>query len=312
MYGLDDGVTAYFGSHRNAGGERFGLQIYGSEGVIEILTGHLPPVYLLPDANWSPGRSNKRWLPVSSAGVDQARTADRPRPARRQPAGLPRSDRRDRRGPVSRMQRLRSAHDRRHDRRRLRIPPPTRASTLPPKDPSKPAPIHPSVSSVTCSRSPPVLYRWKPGLATTRTPHSPPPFHLSLCSRSPPVLYRWEPGLATTPHAPFTLPFHLSPAHAPHRSCTGGSPVWQLPRTPHSPFRFISHLLTLPTGPVPVEARFGNYPARPTLTSHFSPLTSHLLQDADATICRGRRQDCLVHNWCSRNHSPMTWRRMAR
>jgi hypothetical protein len=71
MYGLDDGVTAYFGSRRNAAGERFGLQIYGSEGVIEILTGHLPPVYLLPDAAWSPGRSNKRWLPVSSAGVDQ-------------------------------------------------------------------------------------------------------------------------------------------------------------------------------------------------------------------------------------------------
>jgi predicted dehydrogenase len=71
MYGLDDGVTAYFGSRRNAAGERFGLQIYGSEGVIEILTGHLPPVHLLPDAAWSPGRSNKRWLPVSSAGVDQ-------------------------------------------------------------------------------------------------------------------------------------------------------------------------------------------------------------------------------------------------
>jgi predicted dehydrogenase len=71
MYGLDNGMTAYFGSHRKAGGDRFGLQIYGSEGVIEILTGHLPPAHLLQDVNWSPGRSGKRWLPVTSAGVDQ-------------------------------------------------------------------------------------------------------------------------------------------------------------------------------------------------------------------------------------------------
>ncbi|MCL4204505.1 MAG: Gfo/Idh/MocA family oxidoreductase [Pirellulaceae bacterium] len=72
MYGLDNGVTAYFGSHRNAGGERFGLQVYGSEGVIEVLTGHLPSVQILRDRNWSPGRSSTKWLPVSSAGVGEA------------------------------------------------------------------------------------------------------------------------------------------------------------------------------------------------------------------------------------------------
>ena len=43
-YGLEDGVTAHFGSKRNAAGGRFGLQIFGSKGVIEILTdaGDLP------------------------------------------------------------------------------------------------------------------------------------------------------------------------------------------------------------------------------------------------------------------------------
>lgn len=74
MYGLDDSVTAYFGSQRGAaagGGSRFGLQICGSEGVIEILTGYLPPAYYLPDPMWSPGRSGKRWLPISSAGVNE-------------------------------------------------------------------------------------------------------------------------------------------------------------------------------------------------------------------------------------------------
>jgi predicted dehydrogenase len=69
MYGLADGVTAYFGSRRNAAGNRFGLQIYGSKGVLEILTGHLPAVNFLPDPAWSPGRSGAKWIPVSSAGV---------------------------------------------------------------------------------------------------------------------------------------------------------------------------------------------------------------------------------------------------
>jgi predicted dehydrogenase len=69
MYELDNGVSAYFGSRRNAAGERFGLQVYGSKGVIEILTGHLPPTHILQDPMWSPGRSGKSWVPISSAGI---------------------------------------------------------------------------------------------------------------------------------------------------------------------------------------------------------------------------------------------------
>ena len=71
MYGMADGVTAYFGSRRNAGSNppRFGLQIFGSQGVIEILTGYLPAAYFLPDPSWSPGRSGAKWVPISSAGA---------------------------------------------------------------------------------------------------------------------------------------------------------------------------------------------------------------------------------------------------
>jgi predicted dehydrogenase len=71
VYGMPDGVTGYFGSHRKAGGNpsRFGLQIFGSKGVIEILTGYLPEAYFLPDPSWSPGRSGAKWVPISSAGV---------------------------------------------------------------------------------------------------------------------------------------------------------------------------------------------------------------------------------------------------
>jgi predicted dehydrogenase len=72
-YGLESGACAYFGSRRGMGGGagRFGLQIYGSKGIVEILTGHLPSVQFLADPAWSPGRSKAQWQPVTSAGIGQ-------------------------------------------------------------------------------------------------------------------------------------------------------------------------------------------------------------------------------------------------
>ena len=70
MFGMPEGQTAYFNSHRNAGnGARFALVICGSLGMIEIQTGSLPSVKYLEDATWSPGRSGAAWQDVSSAGV---------------------------------------------------------------------------------------------------------------------------------------------------------------------------------------------------------------------------------------------------
>ena len=73
VYGLESGATAHFASRRGMGGGkgRFGLQIFGSKGIVEILTGSLPSVQFLPDPAWSPGRSGARWLPVTSAGIDK-------------------------------------------------------------------------------------------------------------------------------------------------------------------------------------------------------------------------------------------------
>jgi predicted dehydrogenase len=74
MYGMSDGATAYFGSTRGMAGSpsRFGLQIYGSGGIIEIVTGHLPQAKLLEDSSWSPGRSGAAWQDITSAGVGVA------------------------------------------------------------------------------------------------------------------------------------------------------------------------------------------------------------------------------------------------
>jgi predicted dehydrogenase len=73
MYGLAQNVTAYFDSVRNAGGEptRFGLSLYGTKGVVEVSFGYLPTAHFLPGSSWSPGRSGKTWIPISSAGVGQ-------------------------------------------------------------------------------------------------------------------------------------------------------------------------------------------------------------------------------------------------
>jgi hypothetical protein len=68
---MPDGSTASFHSYRNAAGNpsRYGLQIYGSEGVLELLEGTLPSVKYLGDPSWSPGRSGAKWQSVSSAGI---------------------------------------------------------------------------------------------------------------------------------------------------------------------------------------------------------------------------------------------------
>ena len=72
-YTLPGGVTGYIGSHRGAAGSpsRFGLQIYGTSGVIEVLTGHPSKCFVLQDGSWSPGRSGKNWVAITSAGVGQ-------------------------------------------------------------------------------------------------------------------------------------------------------------------------------------------------------------------------------------------------
>jgi predicted dehydrogenase len=77
-YVLGDGVTGYIASHRGAAGNpsRFALQIFGSGGVVEVLTGHPSICHVLQDGSWSPGRSGKDWVPITSAGVGQPETAE--------------------------------------------------------------------------------------------------------------------------------------------------------------------------------------------------------------------------------------------
>ncbi|MEK6246927.1 MAG: gfo/Idh/MocA family oxidoreductase, partial [Planctomycetales bacterium] len=73
MYGMPDGSTAYFSSVRDTAGNptRYGLQVYCSHGVIELLEGTMPSVKCIRDRSWSPARSGKEWMDVSSKGWQQ-------------------------------------------------------------------------------------------------------------------------------------------------------------------------------------------------------------------------------------------------
>lgn len=71
VYTFDKGVIGHFASRRNVGGtpSRFGLQIFGTKGIIELFTGYLNPGYVLRDSSWSPGRSKRGWQQFTSAGI---------------------------------------------------------------------------------------------------------------------------------------------------------------------------------------------------------------------------------------------------
>lgn len=72
-YGFDKAVQGTFGTHKAkvGKGKRFGLQILGDKGIIQLTTGTLPEAYLLEDPSWFPGRSKAVWKPITSAGIDK-------------------------------------------------------------------------------------------------------------------------------------------------------------------------------------------------------------------------------------------------
>ena len=69
-------MQATFGTHKasHGVGDRFGLTIYGTKGVIQLTTGSLPPVYFLDDPSWFPGRSKMAWQEITSAGLGKPET----------------------------------------------------------------------------------------------------------------------------------------------------------------------------------------------------------------------------------------------
>jgi len=72
MYGMPDGTTAYFNSYNDvaANPTRYGLRIYGSHGIIELLEGTMPSVKIIRDRSWASGRNGAQWQDISTAGIN--------------------------------------------------------------------------------------------------------------------------------------------------------------------------------------------------------------------------------------------------
>jgi predicted dehydrogenase len=75
MYGFAGSpAVAHFATSRpREPGRRFGLQILGSKGRIDLGTGWLPPARILADPAWS-GATGPDWTEITSAGVGKAET----------------------------------------------------------------------------------------------------------------------------------------------------------------------------------------------------------------------------------------------
>ncbi len=69
-------TMGYFSTHRARDGaaKRFGLQLFGTKGVLTMTTGALPEIWLAEDPSWQPGRSGTRWRRITSAGIDKPET----------------------------------------------------------------------------------------------------------------------------------------------------------------------------------------------------------------------------------------------
>src|SRR5262249_2815221 len=69
LYGFVRGAVGHFETHKTKPGGRFGLQICGRKGIIQLTTGSLSAAYFLADPTWFPGRSKAAWKEITSAGV---------------------------------------------------------------------------------------------------------------------------------------------------------------------------------------------------------------------------------------------------
>jgi predicted dehydrogenase len=76
MYRFSETTMGYFSTHRARHGaaNRFGIQLFGTKGMLTMTTGALPEIWLVEDASWQPGRSGARWKRITSAGIDKPET----------------------------------------------------------------------------------------------------------------------------------------------------------------------------------------------------------------------------------------------
>jgi len=80
MYHFGGTTMGYFSTQRARHGasKRFGLQIFGTKGILTMTTGALPEIWFVEDPSWQPGRSKARWKQITSGGIDKPETLSDP------------------------------------------------------------------------------------------------------------------------------------------------------------------------------------------------------------------------------------------
>lgn len=76
VYRFAGTTMGYFSTHRAKLGAttRFGLQIFGTKGILTMTTGALPQVAFVEEPSWQPGHSKAQWKNITSAGIDKPET----------------------------------------------------------------------------------------------------------------------------------------------------------------------------------------------------------------------------------------------
>ena len=76
MYRFSKTTTGYFSTQRvkHGASKRFGLQLFGTKGILTMTTGSLPEIWFVEDPSWQPGRSKARWKKITSVGIDKPET----------------------------------------------------------------------------------------------------------------------------------------------------------------------------------------------------------------------------------------------
>lgn len=80
VYRFDGTTMGYFSTLRARQGaaKRFGLQVYGSKGILTMTTGAVPEMWFVEDPSWQPGCSKSKWKRISSDGIDKPETLKGP------------------------------------------------------------------------------------------------------------------------------------------------------------------------------------------------------------------------------------------
>ncbi len=75
---MENGWTAYFDSVRNRGFREagFGFQIIGNKGIVDIRNDREPLVHIMKESPWKPAKADRKWIPITSAGIDKIEPYD--------------------------------------------------------------------------------------------------------------------------------------------------------------------------------------------------------------------------------------------